>query len=100
MQAHYEAHRVFICVKNLDENGEPTRDMQIARALHDYLDSQGIPSFLSQVSLEAMGAAEYKGTIDDALDAAEVLSAGGKSPENSSSRWCVTSGTGLPDCRS
>ena len=37
--------------------------------------------------LEAMGAAEYKGTIDDALDEAAVLVAVGTSPENLNSRW-------------
>ena len=82
-----ESAQVFISVKNLDEDGNQTRDADIARELHTYLESEGISSFLSLVTLEAMGAAEYKGTIDDALDSAAVLVAVGTSPENLASRW-------------
>ena len=78
---------VFISVKNLDEDGNPTRDSRIARELHQVLMDQGISSFLSLVSLESMGTAEYKGVIDDALDRAPVLVAVGTSPENIASRW-------------
>lgn len=79
--------QVFISVKHLDEQGAPTRDSEIARELHEALEARGLSSFLSMVSLEQMGAAEYKGAIDDALDHAEVLVAVGTSPENLASRW-------------
>lgn len=79
--------QVFISVKNLDHDGTPTSDSEIARELHTELESRGLTSFLSLVSLEAMGTAEYKGTIDDALDYADVLVAVGTTPENLVSRW-------------
>lgn len=79
--------QVFISVKNLDDDGTPTPDSEIARELHADLQARGLVSFLSLVSLEAMGTAEYKATIDDALDHADVLVAVGTSPENLLSRW-------------
>ena len=79
--------QVFISVKNLSDDGTPTPDSELARELHAELQSRGLVSFLSLISLEAMGTAEYKGAIDDALDHADVLVAVGTTPENLASRW-------------
>lgn len=79
--------QIFISVKNLDDDGNQTKDVEMALELHRQLESRGIACFLSVVSLELMGVAEYKGTIDDALDHAEILIAVGTSPENLTSRW-------------
>ena len=79
--------QVFISVKHLDTDGKPTRESLIARELYAELEAKGLISFLSLISLEAMGTAEYKGSIDDALDHADVLVAVGASPENLASRW-------------
>lgn len=79
--------QVFISVKQLDEDGQTTPDVALARELYDRLVQEGLTPFLSSVTLEQMGTAEYKGSIDDALDQASVLVAVGTSPANLASRW-------------
>ena len=58
---------VFLSFKNLDDDGNPTRDSQLAREIYDYLTSRGLDVFFSNVSLEQLGVAEYTRAIDDAL---------------------------------
>jgi hypothetical protein len=78
---------VFISFKNLDEDGMPTRDSFLAEEVYKYLVSKGLTVFFSNVTLEKLGIAAYKKTIDDALDGARVLVAVGTSGENLGSQW-------------
>jgi hypothetical protein len=78
---------VFLSHKNLDGGGQPTRDAVLAREVHDHLVGQGLRVFLSAVSLEKLGVAAYKKTIDDALDSAQVLVAVGTAVEHLESQW-------------
>lgn len=78
---------VFISYKNSDENGERTRDAEMAFALHDKLEEQGISAFCSTLSLARMGQGAYKDAINDALDNARVLVVVGTSLGNILSPW-------------
>lgn len=78
---------VFISYKNSDANGERTRDAEMAFALHDKLEEQGISAFCSTLSLTRMGQSAYKDAINDALDAARVLVVVGTSLDNILSPW-------------
>ena len=79
--------QAFISFKNLDPNGKPTRDSQLAQEVHDFLVAQGLRVFFSNVSLEKLGVAAYKKAIDSALDSAKVLIAVGTSGEHLDSQW-------------
>lgn len=78
---------VFISFKNLDPDGKPTRDSELAKDIYDFLSAQGLRVFFSNVSLEKLGVAAYKKAIDSALDSAKVLIAVGISGENLDSQW-------------
>jgi TIR domain len=84
MRSEYD---VFLSHKNLEVNGQPSRDAALAQELYDHLSGQGLRVFLSSVSLELLGVAAYKKAIDDALDSAQVLVAVGTSAENLESQW-------------
>lgn len=73
---------IFISFKNLDESGAPTRDAEIAREVYDFLTLKELSAFISTVTLERLGASDYKREIDDALDAATIVVAIGTSIEN------------------
>jgi hypothetical protein len=79
--------QAFISFKNLDSDGKPTRDSQLAQEVHDFLVNQGVRVFFSNVSLEQLGVAAYKRAIDSALDSAKVLIAIGTSGEHLDSQW-------------
>ncbi len=78
---------VFISFKNLDENGAPTRDAQLANEVYKFLTNKGLSVFISTVTLENLGVSNYKKAIDDALDAASIMIAVGTSTENLNSEW-------------
>jgi len=78
---------VFISCKNLDEAGEPTRDLALAQIVFEILSAQGLQVFFSNISLESLGVAAYKRAIDDALDATTLLVVVGTSADNLNSRW-------------
>ena len=81
------AYDVFISFKDLDEKGVPTRDAELANEVYNFLTSKGLTVFISTVTLESLGASDYKKAIDDALDAASIMVAVGTSLENLNSRW-------------
>ncbi|MBT7065164.1 MAG: TIR domain-containing protein [Verrucomicrobia bacterium] len=81
------SYDVFISSKNMDEAGEPTRDLALAQNIFDALSARGLRVFLSKVSLETSGVAGYKKAIDDALDTASTLVVVGTSAKNLNSRW-------------
>ena len=82
-----QEYDVFVSFKNLDSDGKPTRDSQIAKEVYRHLTSLGMAVFFSNISLETLGIAQYKKAIDDALDAAHTLVAVGTSGENLNSQW-------------
>jgi hypothetical protein len=84
MRAEYD---VFLSHKNLDADGQSSRDASLAQEVYDHLSGQGLRVFLSSVSLEQLGVAAYKKAIDDALDSAQVLVAIGTSVEALESQW-------------
>ena len=84
MSSQYD---VFLSFKNLDADGERTRDSQLAEQIFHFLGDKEVKVFYSNLSLEALGTSAYKEAIDDALDQARILVAVGTSPENLASRW-------------
>ena len=78
---------MFICFKNLDDEGRPTEDAALARDVHDFMAARGLSVFFSNVSLEKLGISAYKKSIDQALDSARVLVAVGTSAANLDSEW-------------
>jgi len=82
-----QGYQVFLSFKNLDKDGNPTRDSLLAQELYEYFTGRGLTVFFSERTLEALGVASYKGAIDNALDAAQVLVAVGTSAENLNSKW-------------
>lgn len=86
-QRKLEDPQVFVSFKNLNADGKPTRDSELAKEIHDFLSAQGLRVFFSNVSLEKLGVAAYKRAIDGALDSAKVLIAVGTSGEHLDSQW-------------
>ena len=78
---------VFISYKNSGQDGERTRDAELAFALHEQLQAQGIKSFCSTLSLAKMGQGAYKDAINQALDAARVMVVVGTSTDHIMSPW-------------
>lgn len=86
-QGRHENPQVFISFKNLDSDGKPTRDSELANEIHDFFVSQGLRVFFSNISLEKLGTAAYQRAIDTALDSAKVLIAVGTSNDRLDSQW-------------
>ncbi len=78
---------VFISFKNLDRNGAPTRDSQIAAQLHSALGHAGIKAFFSNVEIQRSGDARWGRLIDSALQEARVIIVVGTCCEHISSHW-------------
>lgn len=81
------SYQVFISFKNTD-NGQKTKDCEIAEKLYAYLTQKEVNVFFSNVSLMEFGEAAYKDAIDDALDEVNIMVVIGTTPEFLSSRWC------------
>lgn len=81
------SYKVFISFKNLDANGNPTPDFELAREVYEYLTKRGVSAFFSPVSLEELGTSAFKRAIEDALDQCQVLVAVGSSREHLESKW-------------
>lgn len=78
---------VFISFKNTDAHGAPSAESAIAQELFNQLERQRLKVFFSNVSLEQMGASDFRRAIDDALDAAKILIVVGTTHENINSEW-------------
>jgi hypothetical protein len=78
---------VFISCKNLDDDGVQTRDAEIAVEVYNFLTGKGLRVFLSNFTLEQLGAADYSREIDSALDSASALLAIGTSADHLNSEW-------------
>lgn len=62
-------------------------DQAIAQGLHDYLESCGVSSFVSALSLPYLGESDYAAAIDRSLQSAECLVVLGTRPECFDSGW-------------
>ena len=68
-----EPYDVFISYKELDENGERTRDSVLAQDIYYQLTEQGRRVFFSRISLEDIPGTQYEPYIFAALNSAKVM---------------------------
>ena len=83
----YETNDVFISSKELDENGERTRDSVLAPDIYYQLTEQGRRVFFSRISLEDIPGTQYEPYIFAALNSAKVMIVVGTSTENLNAVW-------------
>jgi len=69
MDEHYD---VFISFKNLDENGNDTKDKEIAYKLYKYLSSKKFKVFYSPETLKILGSDDWGETIQRAISLLKV----------------------------
>lgn len=81
------SYDIFISFKNLDFNGNPTIDSEVASLLYQKLTAEGHSVFFSNSTIEAQGTSDYTKLIDAALDGAEILVVVASSQEYCESRW-------------
>jgi tetratricopeptide (TPR) repeat protein len=82
-----EPFDVFICYKQTDRTGRPTKDSRRAQDIYDALSKEGYKVFFSKVTLEDRLGTEYEPYIFAALASAKVMVAVGTSKENFGSPW-------------
>lgn len=82
-----EPYDVFISYKELDANGERTRDSVLAQDIYYQLTEQGRRVFFSRVSLEDIPGTQYEPYIFAALNSARVMIVVGTSAENLNAVW-------------
>ena len=82
-----EPYDVFISYKELDANGERTRDSVLAQEIYYQLSEQGRRVFFSRVSLEDIPGTQYEPYIFAALNSAKVMIVVGTSAENLNAVW-------------
>ena len=82
-----EPYDIFISYKELDANGERTRDSVLAQDIYYQLSEQGRRVFFSRVSLEDIPGTQYEPYIFAALNSAKVMIVVGTSAENLNAVW-------------
>ena len=82
-----EPYDVFISYKELDENGNRTRDSILAQDIYYQLQDKGWRVFFSRISLEDVPGTEYEPYIFAALNSAKVMVVVGTSAENLNAVW-------------
>ena len=82
-----EPYDVFISYKELDENGNRTRDSILAQDIYYQLTEKGWRVFFSRISLEDVPGTQYEPYIFAALNSAKVMVAVGTSGENLNAVW-------------
>ena len=82
-----EPYDVFISYKELDANGERTRDSILAQDIYYQLTEKGCRVFFSRISLEDVPGTQYEPYIFAALNSAKVMVAVGTSGENLNAVW-------------
>jgi len=78
---------VFLSFKNLDENNEKTEDALIAEQLYYALKQNNLNVFFSNIVINEVGAAAYKGAIEDALEKSRILISIATKKEHLDSKW-------------
>jgi len=82
-----EPYDVFISYKELDANGERTRDSILAQDIYYQLTEQGRRVFFSRITLEDVPGTQYEPYIFAALNSAKVMIVVGTSAENLNAVW-------------
>ena len=82
-----EPFDVFICYKELDENGQRTRDSIMAQDIYYQLTEQGRRVFFARVTLEDKAGTEYEPYIFAALNSAKVMIVVTTSADNVNAVW-------------
>jgi SAM-dependent methyltransferase len=82
-----KAYGAFISFKNSGDNGKLTEDREIAEKLYTVLKARDVEPFYSNVTLQNLGEAVYKDSINEALDKAVVLVALGTQSSYLESPW-------------
>lgn len=82
-----EPYDVFISYKELDANGERTRDSILAQEIYYRLTEKGCRVFFSRISLEDVPGTQYEPYIFAALNSAKVMVVVGTSAENLNAVW-------------
>ena len=82
-----EPYDVFISYKELDANGERTRDSILAQEIYYRLTEKGWRVFFSRISLEDVPGTQYEPYIFAALNSAKVMVVVGTSAENLNAVW-------------
>ena len=78
---------VFICYKELEEDGTRTRDSVIAQDIYYQLTDKGYRVFFARITLEDKAGTEYEPYIFSALNSAKVMVVVGTSAEHLESVW-------------
>lgn len=78
---------VFISYKQSDDEGNLTRDFEMARQLYDALNQMGLSVFFSAKSLEQIGSSRYKADIDEALDNTTIMIVVLSQPDHANTQW-------------
>ena len=78
---------VFICYKEVDENGMRTQDSVLADEVYYRLTREGFRVFLARITLEDKLGMAYEPYIFSALHSARVMVVIGTCPENFQSVW-------------
>lgn len=82
-----EPYDVFICYKELDDNGNRTEDSVLAQEIYDSLTAKGLKTFFARITLENKLGEEYEPYIYAALHSARVMLAVGTSFEHFDAIW-------------
>ena len=82
-----EPYDVFICYKESDENGDRTRDSQLAQDIYYQLKEQGRKVFFARITLEDVVGTQYEPYIFAALNSAKVMVVVGTKPEYLNAVW-------------
>ncbi len=82
-----EPYDVFISYKELDANGNRTRDSILAQDIYYQLTDKGWRVFFSRISLEDVPGTQYEPYIFAALNSAKVMIVVGTSAENLNAVW-------------
>ena len=87
ISANEKPYDVFICYKEMDENGQRTRDSQWAQDVYYGLTEQGLKVFFSRITLEDKLGQQYEPYIFAALNSAKVMVVVGSRPEYFNAVW-------------
>lgn len=82
-----EPFDVFICYKEIDNNGRRTQDSVLANDLYHQLTQEGFKVFFSRITLEDKLGTAYEPYIFAALNSAKVMVVIGTKPEYFNAVW-------------
>ena len=82
-----EPFDVFICYKELGENGQRTKESVLAQDIYQQLTKDGYKVFFSRITLEKKLGQQYEPYIFAALNSAKVMLVVGTKPEHFGSVW-------------